>query len=118
MTTPQKVSISDCKKGIEMINKLDVPISGLIENMIWFQPYSMVKKYYLFGKEGAKVLAKEYSLELLAQLPLVELDEDSDLQNHELLKKEFDKISTKLMDSVKNLKDKRSGGIPQINITK
>jgi ATP-binding protein involved in chromosome partitioning len=118
VTTPQKVSISDCKKGIEMINKLDVPISGLIENMSWFQPDSMEKKYYLFGKDGGKELAKEYSLDLLAQLPLVELHEDSDLQNHELLKREFDNISTKVMDSVKNLKDKRSGEIPQINITK
>ena len=33
VTTPQKVAISDCKKGIEMINKLNIPISGLIENM-------------------------------------------------------------------------------------
>jgi ATP-binding protein involved in chromosome partitioning len=118
VTTPQKVSISDCKKGIEMINKLDVPISGLIENMSWFQPDRMEKKYYLFGKDGGKELAKEYSLDLLAQLPLVELHEDLDLQNHELLKIEFDNISIKVMDSVKNLKDKRSGGIPQINITK
>ena len=78
----------------------------------------MEKKYYLFGKDGGKELAKEYSLDLLAQLPLVELHEDLDLQNHELLKIEFDNISTKVMDSVKNLKDKRSGGIPQINITK
>jgi ATP-binding protein involved in chromosome partitioning len=118
VTTPQKVSISDCKKGIEMINKLDVPISGLIENMSWFQPDNMEKKYYLFGRDGGKELAKEYSLDLLAQLPLVELHEDLDLQNHELLKIEFDNISAKVMDSVKNLKDKRSGGIPQINITK
>ena len=72
----------------------------------------------MFGKDGGKELAKEYSLDLLAQLPLVELHEDSDLQNHELLKREFDNISTKVMGSVKNLKDKRSGGIPQINITK
>ena len=38
VTTPQKVSISDCRKGIEMIKKLDVPILGLIENMSWFEP--------------------------------------------------------------------------------
>ena len=118
VTTPQKVSISDCKKGIEMIKKLNLPISGLIENMSWFQPNDLDKKYYLFGKNGGRDLSEEYSLELLAQLPLVELNEDSDIQNHPTLNEEFDKISNKLMDSIKNLKKKKSDGIPQINITK
>ncbi|MEL1236422.1 MAG: Mrp/NBP35 family ATP-binding protein [Candidatus Neomarinimicrobiota bacterium] len=118
VTTPQKVAISDCKKGIEMINKLDVPISGLIENMSWFQPDDSEKRYYLFGKDGGKDLSKEYSLDLLAQLPLVELDEDSNIQNNPLLQKEFAKISDKLTTSIKNLKEKKSTGIPQINIIK
>ena len=62
VTTPQDVSVSDCKKGIEMIKKLELPISGLIENMSWFQPNADEKKYYLFGKDGGKHLAEEYSL--------------------------------------------------------
>ena len=118
VTTPQSVSISDCKKGIEMINKLDVPISGLIENMSWFQPEQTGKKYYLFGKDGGKQLADEYSLELLAQLPLVEIKDNSKIQDYPILKSEFAKISVQLMDSVNNLKQKRSTGIPQINIIK
>ena len=60
VTTPQKVAISDCKKGIEMIRKLDLPISGLIENMSWFQPIDSEKKYFLFGQDGGKDLADEY----------------------------------------------------------
>ena len=116
VTTPQNVSISDCRRGIEMIKKLNQPISGLIENMSWFQPDDQQKKYYLFGKDGGKELASEYSLELLAQLPLVELSEDYKIQNHPLLKLEFVKVSEKLMESVKSLKEKRSEGIPQVNI--
>ena len=116
VTTPQNVSISDCRRGIEMIKKLNQPISGLIENMSWFQPDDQQKKYYLFGKDGGKELASEYSLELLAQLPLVELSEDYKIQNHPLLKLEFVKVSEKLMESVKSLKEKRSVGIPQVNI--
>ena len=116
VTTPQNVSISDCRRGIEMIKKLNQPISGLIENMSWFQPDDQQKKYYLFGKDGGKELASEYSLELLAQLPLVELSEDYKIQNHPLLKLEFVKVSEKLMESVKSLKEKRTVGIPQVNI--
>ena len=118
VTTPQKVAISDCKKGIEMIRKLDLPISGLIENMSWFQPEQTGKKYYLFGKDGGKQLANEYSLKLLAQLPLVEVEENFKIQDNPILKSEFVKITDELMDSVNKLKEKRSAGIPQINITK
>ena len=118
VTTPQKVAISDCKKGIEMINKLNLPISGLIENMSWFQPDETDKKYYLFGRDGGKELSEEYSLDLLAQLPLVELTDDENIQNNPTLKKEFVNISDKLSISMKNLKEKKSAGIPQINITK
>ena len=118
VTTPQEVSVSDCKKGIEMINKLEVPISGLIENMSFFQPETKSKKYYLFGKDGGKKLAEEYSLDLLAQLPLVEFEDNTSMMNHMGLKNEFDTIATKLSDSVKHLKEKRPEGIPQVNITK
>ena len=118
VTTPQKVSVSDCKKGIEMIRKLDLPISGLIENMSWFQPEQTGKKYYLFGKDGGKQLANEYSLELLAQLPLIEVEENFQIQDNPILKSEFVKITDQLIDSVNKLKEKRSAGIPQININK
>ena len=118
VTTPQKVSISDCKKGIEMIKKLDKPITGLIENMSWFEPDDEDKKYFLFGKGGGKKLSEEYSIDLLAQLPLVEIPEDSKIQNHPLLKMEFVNIANKLVDSLKALKEKKSSGIPQINIIK
>ena len=118
VTTPQEVSISDCKKGIEMIKKLDKPITGLIENMSWFKPDDQDKKYFLFGKGGGKKLSEEYSVDLLAQLPLVEIPEDSKIQNHPLLKMEFVNIANKLVDSLKALKEKKSSGIPQINIIK
>ena len=118
VTTPQEVSISDCKKGIEMIKKLDKPITGLIENMSWFKPDDQDKKYFLFGKGGGKKLSEEYSVDLLAQLPLVEIPEDSKIQNHPLLKMEFVNIADKLVNSLKALKEKKSSGIPQINIIK
>jgi ATP-binding protein involved in chromosome partitioning len=118
VTTPQEVSISNCKKGIEMIKRLDKPITGLIENMSWFQPDDQDKKYFLFGKGGGKKLSEEYSIDLLAQLPLVEISQDSNIQNHSLLKMEFVNIAEKLVDSLKALKEKKSSGIPQINIIK
>ena len=101
-----------------MIKKLDKPITGLIENMSWFKPDDQHKKYFLFGKGGGKKLSEEYSIDLLAQLPLVEISEDSNIQNHPLLKMEFVNITDKLVNSLKALKEKKSSGIPQINIIK
>ena len=100
VTTPQEVSISDCKKGIEMIKKLNLPIVGLIENMSWFQPDADSKKYYLFGKDGGKDLAEDYSLDLLAQLPLVEVHCDTKIKDNELLNTEFDRIADKLLKNI------------------
>ena len=118
VTTPQNVSISDCRRGIEMIKKFNKPITGLIENMSWFQPEKQEKKYFLFGHGGGEELAREYSLELLSQIPLIEAIEGNDIQNHPLLELEFAKISEKLIRSIETIKAKKPTDIPHINIVK
>ena len=118
VTTPQNVSISDCRRGIEMIKKFNIPITGLIENMSWFQPEKQEKKYFLFGRGGGAELAREYSLELLSQIPLIEAIEGNEIQNHPLLELEFAKISEKLIRSIESIKAKKPSDIPHINIVK
>ena len=118
VTTPQNVSISDCRRGIEMIKKFNKPITGLIENMSWFQPEKQEKKYFLFGQGGGEELAREYSLELLSQIPLIEAIEGNEIQNHPLLELEFAKISEKLIRSIETIKAKKPTDIPHINIVK
>ncbi|MBO4849651.1 MAG: Mrp/NBP35 family ATP-binding protein [Prevotella sp.] len=75
VSTPQNVALADAKKGIDMYQneKVNVPILGLVENMAWFTPAELPQnKYYIFGKEGCKLLAKEMNIPLLAQIPLVQ----------------------------------------------
>ncbi|HEY9551729.1 MAG TPA: Mrp/NBP35 family ATP-binding protein [Prevotella sp.] len=75
VSTPQSVALADARKGIDMYRneKVNVPILGLIENMAWFTPAELPQnKYYIFGKEGCKNLAKEMGCPLLAQIPLVQ----------------------------------------------
>lgn len=75
VSTPQKVALADARKGIDMYrnDKVDVPILGLVENMAWFTPAELPNnKYYLFGKDGCKNLAKEMGCPLLAQIPIVQ----------------------------------------------
>ena len=75
VSTPQNVALADARKGIDMYqnDKVNVPILGLVENMAWFTPAELPEnKYFIFGKEGCKNLAKEMNVPLLAQIPLVQ----------------------------------------------
>ena len=75
VSTPQNVALADARKGIDMYrnDKVNVPILGLVENMAWFTPAELPEnKYYIFGKDGCKNLAKEMNCPLLAQIPLVQ----------------------------------------------
>lgn len=75
VSTPQSVALADARKGIDMYSndKVNVPILGLVENMAWFTPAELPEnKYYIFGKDGCKNLAKEMNTPLLAQIPLVQ----------------------------------------------
>ena len=75
VSTPQEVALADARKGVNMYmnDKVNVPILGLVENMAWFTPSEHPdEKYYIFGKDGAKRLAEELNVTLLAQIPLVQ----------------------------------------------
>ncbi len=71
VTTPQKVSLQDARRGLAMFKQLGVPLLGVVENMSVFIPPDMpTKKYEIFGKGGGKILAEENNLPLLAQIPI------------------------------------------------
>lgn len=75
VSTPQSVALADARKGIDMYrnDKVNIPILGLVENMAWFTPAELPQnKYYIFGKDGCKNLAKELNSPLLAQIPIVQ----------------------------------------------
>ncbi len=71
VTTPQKVSLQDARRGLAMFRQLDIPILGVIENMAAFVPPDQPdRSYALFGSGGGAQLAEENSVPLLAQIPL------------------------------------------------
>ncbi len=75
VSTPQQVALIDTLKGINMFQneKVNIPIIGLIENMAWFTPAELPNnKYYIFGKDGGKNLAKEKGISFLGQIPIVQ----------------------------------------------
>ena len=113
VTTPQEVSTSDTRKGIEMIKRLELPILGLIENMSFFKPSDSKKKYFIFGKGGGQNLAKEYGLELLSEIPLLEKKEFVILYELSDYKLIFDSIAKKVIKNMEIIKKSVSQIIPQ-----
>ena len=71
VSTPQKVALADARKGVAMFENVNVPVLGIIENMAYFTPPELPeKRYYLFGKQGARRLAEELGVPLLAEVPI------------------------------------------------
>ena len=70
VTTPQDIALLDARKGIEMFNKVNVPILGIIENMAVHICSQCGHAEHIFGSAGGERVAKDYGVELLASLPL------------------------------------------------
>ncbi|OZG72595.1 Fe-S-binding ATPase [Hahella sp. CCB-MM4] len=70
VTTPQDIALLDCKKGIEMFRKVDIPVLGVVENMSIHICSNCGHHEPLFGAGGGERVSEEYDTELLGQLPL------------------------------------------------
>lgn len=75
VTTPQEVALADAVKAAHMfmLDNVQVPILGVVENMSWFTPAELPdNKYYLFGQGGGKSLVRKTKSMLLGQIPIVQ----------------------------------------------
>ena len=70
ITTPQDIALIDVSRGIEMFQKVHIPLLGIIENMSHHICTHCGTKEALFGSGGGNQLAQTYATPLLAQLPL------------------------------------------------
>jgi ATP-binding protein involved in chromosome partitioning len=71
VTTANDLSLIDARKGLQMFNKVSVPVLGIIENMSYFTPPELPdKRYYLFGRDGGKRVAKELGVDFLGEVPI------------------------------------------------
>ncbi|MEM6714941.1 MAG: Mrp/NBP35 family ATP-binding protein [Cyanobacteria bacterium P01_D01_bin.6] len=71
VTTPQKVALSDARRGLRMFQQLKVPVIGIVENMSYFIPPDMPEKQYdIFGSGGGVKAAKDLGVPLIGCVPL------------------------------------------------
>ena len=60
VTTPQKIALSDSRRGVTAFNRLNVPVLGVVENMAGD----------VFGRGGGALIAKEFGIDLLGIIDL------------------------------------------------
>jgi ATP-binding protein involved in chromosome partitioning len=70
VTTPQQVAISDVIRSVGMFEQLNVPVTGVIENMSYFVAPDTGKRYDIFGHGGGKTMAEEVNVPFLGEIPL------------------------------------------------
>ncbi len=70
VTTPQSIALMDATKSVELLNKMDVPVIGVVENMSYYICSSCGTKEEIFPRGNVDRFLKKYDLKLLGRLPL------------------------------------------------
>lgn len=71
VSTPQDIALIDARRAVEMFEKTNVPILGLVENMSVHVCQNCGHEDAIFGDGGAKAEAEKLGIEFLGALPLM-----------------------------------------------
>jgi len=70
VTTPQDIATLDARKALQMFNKVEVPVLGIVENMAVHTCTNCGHVEHVFGAGGGERMAAQYGVPLLGSLPL------------------------------------------------
>ena len=79
VTTPQDIALLDARKGLRMLQKVAVPVLGIVENMSTHVCSKCGHEEPIFGSGGGARMAEQYGVSLLGSLPLdIRIREETD----------------------------------------
>lgn len=88
VSTPQDVALADAVKGVNMFQKVNVPILGIIENMSFYKCTNCGHEAHIFSHLGAKHTAEAMGVTFLGELPLEEKTRSCGDQGKPIVEKE------------------------------
>jgi ATP-binding protein involved in chromosome partitioning len=124
VSTPQNIALADAKKGIAMFKQdsINVPVLGIVENMSYFTPAELPEnKYYIFGKDGAKDLAKDLDTRFLGEVPLVQSIRESGDFGHPVALQDGTELEEIFIEITKNITSeivKRNTSLPPTEVVR
>jgi Mrp family chromosome partitioning ATPase len=68
--SPQELAAMVVRKSVQMTQKMEIPILGVVENMSYLVLPDSGKKLEIFGRSKAKEMAKAAGAPLLGQIPI------------------------------------------------
>lgn len=122
VTTPQDIALLDATKGIEMFEKVDIPVLGIVENMSTHICSQCGHEEAVFGSGGGEKIAANYNTELLGKIPLAlqireEADAGTPIVFSEPESKYAQAYTSVALKMVEQLKHKTPSATPVINIS-
>lgn len=103
VTTSQNIALNDTQRTLDFCEFSEILVAGIIQNMSYILCECCDERIYMYGKNGGELLAKEYAVEYLGEIP-------SDSKMIEAVQKgEFAKYceNTGIFDEItKNLEEK------------
>jgi ATP-binding protein involved in chromosome partitioning len=70
VSTPQDIALLDARKAINMFQKTEIPILGVVENMSAYVCPKCGHEAHIFGHGGAKAEAEKIGVPFLGEIPL------------------------------------------------
>jgi len=70
VSSPQDLANMIVRKGINMVNMMNIPVLGIAENMSYLSCPDCGKKIYLFGESSIAETCKNYKVPLIGKFPL------------------------------------------------
>lgn len=70
VTTPQDVALSDARKGVVMLQQVNVDVLGIIENMSYFICPSCGERSEIFDHGGGEETSRKFNVPFLGGIPL------------------------------------------------
>ena len=70
VSTPQDIALIDAVKGLNLFNKIGVPVLGVVENMSYYICEKCGHRADIFGHAGAEKTAEKYGVDFLGEIPL------------------------------------------------
>ncbi|MGI6228475.1 MAG: P-loop NTPase [Christensenellales bacterium] len=70
VTSPQELVSMIVAKAVNMAEKMNIPVVGIIENMSYIKCPDCDKEIKVFGESKMEETAKNYDLEILGRIPL------------------------------------------------
>ena len=108
VTTPQNVALMDATKGIELFNRVQIPVLGVVENMSTHICSNCGFEEQIFGTGGGDKLSEQYQIPLLGRLPLnVQICENADAGKPSVW------VEDSAADSYMQIAEKIAAALPQ-----